>query len=695
MGVFSSIFFPGDSTKKAEKSTNEKCFPLWIKIALVVATIVKLLLVSSQTLSVLLADDLRFVEHATHIVAGHWLGGYDVNTLAKGPFYPLYIAATFFAGIPLLISQQLLYIAACATFVAAIRGFVKKPLTLFIIYLVILFNPMSASTLYMTRVLREGIYQSLTIFTISCCIGLLLQHDRSFKRLALWSTGLGFSLSFFWLTREEGIWLLPSVIIIVGFAMIKIWRGRTEDRSKRIALCVLPFVLWFLLLGTVASINKAHYDVFRITDFKSRSFLSALHALMRVKPTEWKPMLPVPVETRKRVYKVSPEFAKLKPFLEGNLTKRIRVTSCQDIGVCDDIGGGWFMWAFRASVARAGFYKSAKDADNYYFKLANEINAACSDKKVDCNSEKTTISILPPLNAYYLHHFIKVFTQGFIFLSKFKGAYFSSIIRTNREVPELRMLFGDVTNEPILPPASERSLIVLRGWVFHPQDPIDLSMRTKDGDMAPARIKTQKSPEVYNFFKKKGTVTENSKKSRFEIRTSCENCYLYVRKIGTVIERIPLKEIIKKRKIVRRFPESAYYANLVLVLKKPHFENRLWLANLKGSVLKTIALFYQYTTPFLFIFAIIIQIFGTLQIFRKRITINYVVNAALLIAIFARLAILSIIDITLFPAIHRVGYLSPAHPLLLMVIIFSLLECKNVWPVNASCLKSRRKARSE
>lgn len=402
MRYLSRIIVFGHSNKGDEGVVEYAKMPRWFVILLVLATITKLVLVSSQTLSFFPSDDYFFIKLANNIIGGSWLGAYDQNTLAKGPFYPLYIAVMFFSGIPLLISQQLLYIAACATFIIAVRGLVKKPLALFIIYLVLLFNPMSTSSPYMTRVLREGIYHSLTIFTVSCAIGLLVENDRSLRKLVLWSIGLGLSLSFFWLTREEGIWLLPSVLIIAGFAMVRIWPKRTEDRVKRLSLCVLPFVIWFFFLGTVASLNKAHYDVFRITDFKSRPFISALKALMRVKPAEWDPMLPLPAEARERIYKVSPAFLELKPFLEGGPARSWRSFSCRLLGICDDIGGGFFMWALRSSVAMAGFYNSAKDADNYYMRLTGEINRACADKKLDCQSEKTSISILPPMNAYYL-----------------------------------------------------------------------------------------------------------------------------------------------------------------------------------------------------------------------------------------------------------------------------------------------------
>ena len=69
-------------------------------------------------------DDRLFIELAQHLVRGEWLGPYNELTLAKGPFYPLFIAATFLVGVPLFLAQHLLYAAACGLFVRALRPMV-------------------------------------------------------------------------------------------------------------------------------------------------------------------------------------------------------------------------------------------------------------------------------------------------------------------------------------------------------------------------------------------------------------------------------------------------------------------------------------------------------------------------------------------------------------------------------------------
>src|SRR5262245_37425754 len=59
-------------------------------------------------------DDLLFVRLAYRIGSGAWLGPYDQFTLIKGVGYPLFILATFAAGVPLKIAEHALYLAASA-----------------------------------------------------------------------------------------------------------------------------------------------------------------------------------------------------------------------------------------------------------------------------------------------------------------------------------------------------------------------------------------------------------------------------------------------------------------------------------------------------------------------------------------------------------------------------------------------------
>ena len=253
------------SDKSVRESTVPDTFPSWIKLSFIFLVIIKLWLVNGQTIFAIgfaEHDDRLFLNLANALLHGHWLGHYNNLTLAKGPFYPLWIATTFVLGVPLLLSQHLLYIAACTIFVIAVRPLLPRPIMLLLLYAILSFNPISYTDGAMTRVMREGIYPALTILAVSCSIGLLVRCAYSLKNLTFWSLGLGFSLSAFWLTREESVWIMPSILIIISFAAIRILLTRPIDWRRLSLLSLVPLCIWMVVIGAVAGINKAYYGVF-------------------------------------------------------------------------------------------------------------------------------------------------------------------------------------------------------------------------------------------------------------------------------------------------------------------------------------------------------------------------------------------------------------------------------------------------
>ena len=404
-------------------SQNSPPFPLWIWASLIVSSLIKLTLVSGLTLSAngyARIDDLLFIYLASSLSEGDWLGPYNNYILAKGPFYPAWIAATYLLGIPLLLGQHLLYIAACAFFILAIRPVLSNPKGLMFIFIILLFNPISYTDEVMTRIIREGIYPALTLIVIAFAIGVLVRHRQPLRILFLWLTGLGLGLSAFWLTREEGVWIIPSLLIMFGFALYKLWKEESPDRMKRIALFFLPFGIWLISVTIISGINYSYYGIFNTVEFKSKEFLSAYGALSRVRHSTWHSKIPVPREIREQVYEVSPAFAQLKPLLEGGVGKGWAAFGCKTISVCHDIAGGFFMWALRDAAAFKGYHSSGKTAADYYLRLATEINMACANKKIDCRRERATM--MPIWYSAYNWPLIKTFFQGLTFLISFENA---------------------------------------------------------------------------------------------------------------------------------------------------------------------------------------------------------------------------------------------------------------------------------
>ena len=140
-------------------------------------------------------DDMLFMKLAGYLGSGHWLGPYNELTLAKGMFYPLFVLVAFVSAIPLKIAEQMVYLGAsviAARVVAGRSG--SERLSLFL-FAALAFNPVLWSA-HLARVIREGIYVSLSLATVTLVLAVAFPRAPSWKR----AIALGLVGAAFWLT---------------------------------------------------------------------------------------------------------------------------------------------------------------------------------------------------------------------------------------------------------------------------------------------------------------------------------------------------------------------------------------------------------------------------------------------------------------------------------------------------------------
>ncbi len=430
-------------------------FPVWFWGLLVLLALIKLWLVSTQTIVAMFRphDDLLFLRLAQHIASGEWLGAYNSLTLAKLPFYPLWIASMFWLGIPLSYSQQLLYVCGCFVFVIAVRPLLRNnPLLLLIFYTTLLFHPISYPIREMERVLRGDVYFSLSLLVFSFAIGLLLRKDAPIKNFVLWNIGLGFSFAAFWLTREEGVILLPSLILLLVTLFVPVGLF-SKGKKKRLGVCCVPIIIAAIAVGSVAGINKIYYGVFTTCEQTQSDFANAYGALTRVVPKPFQMWLPVSRETRKRIYTVSPAFAELRPFLEGKCGKvwgHFGPYQGKDIS-------SFFIWAFREAVALAGYYSSGESAAKYYRRLTMEVNNACDQGKLECyKMRQDGLAFLR--HEEYLGPFISTFSKT-IFSVVWLENFHIEFCPLSEASDQTLLFYKDMTKDRIAPRKGDSSLL--------------------------------------------------------------------------------------------------------------------------------------------------------------------------------------------------------------------------------------------
>jgi len=600
-------------------------------------------------------DDQLFLRLARHFARGEWLGPYDHMTLAKGAFYPIWVGTMAILGVPLLLSQHLLYLTACLTTVAALKPLRANRIILGTGYALLLFEPMTYDQSAL-RTIREGIYVSLTLLVVALSIGLALRVRRATRERLRWSLPLGAAWAAFWLTREEGVWLLPMAAL--PLAMVVVMRRCLEKSRREIALvCALPLATASALVATVAFTNWRHYGVWTTCEFKQRDFLDAYGALTRVKHEHWQADVPVPTDVWQRLYVASPAFAELRPQFEGQTVRKWK-----DLSIGGNVRGGWFMWALRDAVAAAGHCGSGRDAAHFYRRLADEIDLACSRGQLDCLPARSTM--MSPWRPEYRRPFVEVFLTGVRYLvafSRFDPTPWSS------EGPDfLLALFREMTRER-LSPLTEEGDWCASGWVFDDRIAVKLMVRRPDGSGADVALHSDASDDVFQFFAKTGHATEQARKARFRASGRCNGCFLDVADDHGSLVHVPLVEAGRCGD-----QGTVHWCIDKIDRVKPNVLERTDRFRLR--ILTAIARVYQWSFPVLSMLAAVLFCGSLLRCGHRRSVVGLApFVATILAAIVARLLILSLITISSFFGLAIV-YLSSAYPLLVLAVWLCALD---------------------
>jgi hypothetical protein len=593
-------------------------------------------------------DDGLFVNNAFSILTSGWLPDYNQYVLAKGSGFPLFIAINSVLGLPITLSLAIIFVVSALTLSGTLRRLGVPPAWSFAVFALIIAN----FSLIPTRIIRDNLYTSLTIFAVVLALELFAVPKET-RRPLVTTFGLGIIFGAFYLTREEFVWIAPFVIFLCGFF---IWNNRRVLSKATLWKPTSIALAGFLIpVFGVSILNYSHYGLFQSNDFTQGSFSSTLSKLQDVQtmrsPT---PYVPVGKEIRTQVYAVSPKFAELQQSLEGELLWWTEI-GCQTYpDTCGDYAGGWFAWALRDAVAQRGYYEDARLANQFYDDVNRELEAACSIGTLDCQARQ--IPLVPRISADAIGRVAGSLAEAVAFtLDQNSSFYISPSTGTPEQISKMTRFLGSPN---ITPPVASDSIWV-SGW-YKPKGWIRTVCEAEDKEIEIPRLS---SPDLVSAF-----GDENLYLSRFRVDVVALLDCVLVQQSDDGIESTSTswRDIVNGVSQLNNghidsieTPATELGGDAVLELKTV-------VSDTQAGVIKA-----------LFPLAIISHLILLFLLIRKP---QYWVQAKTLTVVFwaisilitTRLTLISLIHGTSFPAINEI-YLGPAIALVPIICILPIL----------------------
>jgi hypothetical protein len=357
-------------------------------------------------------DDTLFLANAISLLSGEWFGPLNQITLLRGPFYPFWIIFVYIIGLPLIHANDLLYLGACLVVIRALLPLIKSRWVMFIIFVFLYMAPHSYNYATISHSFRMSIYPSLALLTLGAALGLSIRLICRGQELLTWSLLLAFSFTFFWYVREEGVWLLPALLLLLLYT---VFAGKLETRRfvslvrTLLFFVMVPGLFFTSVTGVIKYMNNKYYGEPIVLDIKTPEYKRAYNAMLSVRAPEPKRYVHVTRESLEQMYAVSPKMNELREHLD-RYGRRLNFDR--------ELPAATFFFSFRDSVARAGYYKKGlSDVLAYYDDLGAELEQACQEGKLNCG--KLVYPLVPLWQAEFTKDLPLSFIRQFDLLVRF------------------------------------------------------------------------------------------------------------------------------------------------------------------------------------------------------------------------------------------------------------------------------------
>ena len=388
--------------------------------------LVKLILMKDVTIYAIttaFADDQLMVHIAEKLLRLNWLGGYNHYTLAKGCFFPFFLAVGKFFHIDFISWVQIFYAISCYLFLKAIRPVIRFQWTIYPFYLLMLFHPIMASSEVIQRVYRNSITPAQVLLIFGGQFGFYLRYHYDKRFSVKWALVTTCGFISLWFSREDTIWVVPflavsaAVIFLQAFAHGFFHNITYQKRIRYTIILLLPFLALPACRLPITLINGVVYNSWTDNELAHGAFPKAMKALYAIDMEEPAPYTSISREKIEKVYEISPTLASIQNSLDAVMdlyaTQSGRIEENKKNG---NVENGWFFWALRDAVQLEGYYTDGQTANKFYQSVYDEVETAFKNGKLKRQATMPS-ALMPPWKSGMLGTLVSTMAKADAYVS--------------------------------------------------------------------------------------------------------------------------------------------------------------------------------------------------------------------------------------------------------------------------------------
>ena len=635
-------------------------------------------------------DDELMRDWAFSIAGMDWLGDFNVYTFLKEPGFAIFLGVCYRLHIPYIFAVTLCYSVACMIFSTALRNIFSSGKYVLLVYLFLLFHPISYCSSVLQKVYRNGLGVILTL----CIFGGLLHMYFSLRgekawRLFFWSAFTGLSLGYLWITKGDTAWLLPFTgvicLVMLGILLVKCRNLRNLPRYLCLAL---PFLGVLLCIKGVDFLHTQRYGISSL-----EYYATVMDEVSHIRQEGANEKIPLTRKKLKELYQVSPTLASVQEYLEKEMDEH----NTYDTNPTDgEVEAGWLGWTLVRAFYDAGMYEDSETADTFFRNLHEDLAAAFADGRLERVEESAVQKYYMDTPAHR-RELIGRTLQTLDYMISYRRTYVSMSAREVPDSEECIWAFERVTGNTHAHLKAKHDYAIA-GWILFPDyDGQKMSVYIEDekGNRY-KKIGFKKRGDIYEFLKGTGRDLKSARKCRFhtgwDAEDSTENTVWYLglyekdqadgAKVGERKARI---QIGKDGFIGEGTVEFDGALDVYNSQKdRERVENS---AVMPVQRLNLIRVFYRATGKVMFWFGILAYAVLTIVVLRglRRKTYEYVnpwlIVTGLSLSVLVLAFGIAYVDLTQCPAI-KTHYLSSGYPLIISAELISLCKCAELLAVH-------------